>query len=101
MGLNTNDIHELDVPEEDRAHYSKKTIDIEFDYPIGREELMGIAYRTDFDLSNIARVSGKNMEYVDKIVKKNLFLMLLNQVLVWSVYLWLYYLLPILKYRRW
>lgn len=66
MGLNTNDIHELDVPEEDRAHYSKKTIDIEFGYPIGREELMGIAYRTDFDLSNIARVSGKNMEYVDK-----------------------------------
>lgn len=66
MGLNANDIHELDVPEEDRAHYSKKTIDIEFDYPIGREELMGIAYRTDFDLSNIARVSGKNMEYVDK-----------------------------------
>lgn len=66
MGLNTNDIYELDVPEEDRAHYSKKTIDIEFDYPIGREELMGIAYRTDFDLSNIARVSGKNMEYVDK-----------------------------------
>ena len=100
MGLNTNDIHELDVPEEDRAHYSKKTIDIEFDYPIGREELMGIAYRTDFDLSNIARVSGKNMEYVDKIVKKNLFLMLLNQVLAWSVYLWLYYLLPILKYKK-
>ena len=66
MGLNANDIHELDVPEEDRAHYSKKTIDIEFDYPIGREELMGIAYRTDFDLSNIARVSGKSMEYVDK-----------------------------------
>lgn len=70
MGLNIKDIHELDVPEEDRAHYSKKTIDIEFDYPIGREELMGIAYRTDFDLSNIARVSGKNMEYVDKISKE-------------------------------
>lgn len=70
MGLNIKDIHKLDVPEEDRAHYSKKTIDIEFDYPIGREELMGIAYRTDFDLSNIARVSGKNMEYVDKISKE-------------------------------
>lgn len=70
MGLNIKDIHELDVPEEDRAHYSKKTIDIEFDYPIGREELMGIAYRTDFDLNNIARVSGKNMEYVDKISKE-------------------------------
>ena len=70
MGLNIKDIHELDVPEEDRAHYSKKTIDIEFDYPIGREELMGIAYRTDFDLNNIARVSGKNMEYVDKSSKE-------------------------------
>ena len=70
MGLNIKDIHELDVPEEDRAHYSKKTIDIEFDYPIGREELMGIAYRTDFDLNNIARVSGKNMEYIDKISKE-------------------------------
>ena len=59
-------IHELDVPAEDRAHYSKKTIDIEYDYPIGREELMGIAYRTDFDLMNIQRASGKSMEYTIK-----------------------------------
>ena len=66
MGLRKEDIHELDVPAEDRAHYSKRTIDIEFDYPIGCEELMGIAYRTDFDLSNIQRESGKNMEYIVK-----------------------------------
>lgn len=63
LGLPQESIHELDVPETDRAHYSKKTIDIEFDYPIGREELMGIAYRTDFDLTNIQRASGKSMEY--------------------------------------
>ena len=63
LGLDSSRIHELNVPEEDRAHYSKKTIDIEYDYPIGREELMGIAYRTDFDLGNIQRVSKKNMEY--------------------------------------
>ena len=66
MGLKSEMIHELDVPEQDRAHYSKKTIDIEFDYPIGKEELMGIAYRTDFDLGNIQRASGKNMEYTVK-----------------------------------
>ena len=66
LGLNPDHIHELDVPAEDRAHYSKKTIDIEYDYPIGREELMGIAYRTDFDLMNIQRVSGKSMEYTVK-----------------------------------
>ena len=66
LGLRPEHIHELDVPAEDRAHYSKKTIDIEYDYPIGREELMGIAYRTDFDLMNIQRVSGKSMEYTVK-----------------------------------
>lgn len=63
LGLASENIHELDVPESDRAHYSKKTIDIEYDYPIGREELMGIAYRTDFDLMNIQKNSGKSMEY--------------------------------------
>ena len=66
LGLKREHIHELDVPAEDRAHYSKKTIDIEYDYPIGREELMGIAYRTDFDLMNIQRASGKSMEYTVK-----------------------------------
>ena len=66
LGLNSENIYELDVPAEDRAHYSKKTIDIEYDFPIGKEELMGIAYRTDFDLMNIQRVSGKSMEYTIK-----------------------------------
>ena len=63
LGLPTDMIHELEVPEDDRAHYSKRTIDFEFDFPIGREELMGLAYRTDFDLKNIHDNSGKNMEY--------------------------------------
>ena len=66
LGLPEGSVHELEVPAEDRAHYSKRTIDFEFDYPIGREELMGLAYRTDFDLGNIQRVSGKNMEYTVK-----------------------------------
>ena len=63
LGLPADMIHELEVPEDDRAHYSKRTIDFEFDFPIGREELMGLAYRTDFDLKNIHDNSGKNMEY--------------------------------------
>lgn len=66
MELPKDMIHELEVAPADRAHYSKRTVDVEFDYPIGREELMGIAYRTDFDLQNITRESGKNMEYRDK-----------------------------------
>ena len=66
LGLADDSVHELEVSEEDRAHYSKRTIDFEFDFPIGREELLGLAYRTDFDLGNIQRVSGKNMEYTIK-----------------------------------
>ncbi len=66
LGLPSDKVHELEVPEEDRAHYSERTIDFEFDYPIGRKELLGLAYRTDFDLGNIQRVSGKSMEYRPK-----------------------------------
>lgn len=63
LGLPEESVHELEVPAEDRAHYSKRTIDFEFDYPIGREEMMGLAYRTDFDLGNIQRDAKKSMEY--------------------------------------
>ncbi|HPG37307.1 glycine--tRNA ligase [Candidatus Saccharibacteria bacterium] len=66
LGLPEDKVHELEVPAEDRAHYSKRTIDFEYDYPIGREELLGLAYRTDFDLGNIQRASGKSMEYRPK-----------------------------------
>lgn len=66
LGLPEGSVHDLEVPEADRAHYSKRTIDFEFDYPIGREELMGLAYRTSFDLDNIAKASGKGMEYRPK-----------------------------------
>lgn len=66
LGLPAEKVHQLEVPEDDRAHYSKRTIDFEFDFPIGREELLGLAYRTDFDLGNIQRVSGKSMEYRPK-----------------------------------
>lgn len=66
IGLPKESLFELEVPAEDRAHYSKRTVDFEFNYPIGKEELMGIAYRTDFDLGNIQRASGKSMEYTDK-----------------------------------
>lgn len=66
LGLPADKVHELEIPEDDRAHYSKRTVDFEYDFPIGREELLGLAYRTDFDLQNIQRASGKSMEYRPK-----------------------------------
>ncbi|MBI2086835.1 MAG: glycine--tRNA ligase [Candidatus Zambryskibacteria bacterium] len=59
-------IIELDVTPEDRAHYSKRTIDFEFDYPFGRKELWGLAYRTDFDLKAHSAKSGISLEYFNE-----------------------------------
>lgn len=63
VGLDMEKVHELEVSEEDRAHYSKRTIDFEFDYPFGRKELYGLAYRTDYDLKKHMNSSGVSMEY--------------------------------------
>ena len=52
LGLDKENIHENDIAKDELAHYSKKTIDFEYDYPFGRKELYGLAYRTDFDLKN-------------------------------------------------
>ncbi|MEO6110113.1 MAG: glycine--tRNA ligase [Candidatus Saccharimonadales bacterium] len=66
LGLADENVHELEVGEGDRAHYSKRTIDFEYDFPIGKEELLGLAYRTDFDLMNIQNATGKGMDYTIK-----------------------------------
>ena len=52
LGLNPTHIHEFEVPADERAHYSKRTIDFMYDFPFGEKELYGLAYRTDFDLKN-------------------------------------------------
>jgi len=66
LGLPAEKIHEVEMGEEDRAHYSKRTIDFEYDYPFGRAEISGLADRTDFDLKNHQEKSGVNMEYRPK-----------------------------------
>ena len=70
VGIPQGMVHELEVPAEDRAHYSKRTIDFEFDYPFGRKELWGLAYRTDFDLSAHAQASGAELSYLDEETKE-------------------------------
>ena len=59
-------IHELEVAEADRAHYSKRTLDFEFEYPFGTKEIAGLAYRTDFDLKNHEQHSGAKLRYTPK-----------------------------------
>jgi glycyl-tRNA synthetase len=66
IGLTPSKVHELEIAPEDRAHYSKRTIDFEFDYTFGRKELYGLAYRTDFDLSAHAGLSKADLRYFDE-----------------------------------
>ncbi|MDP2665125.1 MAG: glycine--tRNA ligase [bacterium] len=66
IGIPQGMVHELEVLTEDRAHYSKRTIDFEFDYPFGRKELWGLAYRTDFDLSAHEANSKVELKYLDE-----------------------------------
>jgi len=65
LGINPKKIHEVEVAKEDRAHYSKRTVDFEYDYPFGKKELYGLAYRTDFDLKNHEKASGQDLKYRD------------------------------------
>ncbi len=65
VGIRKEGVHELEVAPEDRAHYSKRTIDFEFDFPFGRKELYGLAYRTDYDLSRHSEHSGVELTYFD------------------------------------
>ena len=62
VGIDAARTSELEVPDGERAHYSKRTIDFEFEYPFGKKELYGLAYRTDFDLSAHAKHSGASLD---------------------------------------
>ena len=52
IGVDSKKLYFHDIEKGELAHYSKKTIDVEFDFPFGRKELFGLAYRGDFDLKN-------------------------------------------------
>ncbi len=72
IGLDKEHVHELEVEAEDRAHYSKRTIDFEFDFPFGRKELYGLAYRTDYDLKKHQEHSKVSLEYLDEEAKEKI-----------------------------
>ncbi|MBA2713312.1 MAG: glycine--tRNA ligase [Rubrobacteraceae bacterium] len=67
LGLKEENLRRYEHPEEKLSHYSKRTVDIEYDYAsVGWSELEGIANRTDYDLKQHARYSGENLEYFDQ-----------------------------------
>ena len=70
IGISRASLHVRNVPDEERAFYSKGTYVIEYDFPFGQQELEGVAYRTDYDLSQHQKASGKSLEYFDEETKQ-------------------------------
>jgi glycyl-tRNA synthetase len=69
LGIDPDHMRRFDVPEDERAHYSAGTIDLEYKFGFqGNQwgELMGIANRTDFDLGSHTDASGTKMQYFDQ-----------------------------------
>jgi len=70
IGLSQSKIHKIEIDANDRAHYSARSVDVEFDFPFGQKELLGLAYRTDFDLSAHSHASGVVLSYFDEATKE-------------------------------
>ncbi len=70
IGLASERCHIIEHAPEKLSHYSKRTFDIEFDFPFGQKELYGCAYRTDFDLSQHEKFSGQKLRYRDPITNE-------------------------------
>src|SRR3989344_5385856 len=66
LGFSDDDIKQVEIPDGERAHYSKRTIDFHFKYPHKFDEIGGLAYRTDFDLKNHIENSGVDLSYLDQ-----------------------------------
>src|SRR5580765_5244929 len=71
-GLRRENLRLREHAKEELAHYAKRTVDVEYRFPIGWSELMGIANRTDFDLKQHSTWSGKSLTYFDEERKEHI-----------------------------
>ena len=65
LKLSPKNVVYKEISAEERAFYSKRTIDVEYQYPFGQKELYGLANRTDYDLSRHQEFSGEDLRYLD------------------------------------
>ncbi len=69
VGIPKAELHFLDVAKEDLAHYSSRTVDVEYRFPFSDpdfDELEGIAHRGCFDLTQHQEFSGQKLDYFDQ-----------------------------------
>src|SRR3989344_1580636 len=66
LGLKKENFKTVELPTEELAHYSKRTVDTYYNFPFGWDEIAGIANRTDYDLKNHIELSGADLKYKDE-----------------------------------
>jgi glycyl-tRNA synthetase len=72
LGVNAENLRWREHDEKERSFYSKKTEDLEYNFPFGFKELWGLAYRTDYDLTKHAEFSKKELSIVDPQTNKKI-----------------------------
>lgn len=70
LGLKPENVKTIELPKDELAHYSKRTVDTYYNFPFGWDEMAGIANRTDYDLKNHIDLSGANLQYKDEAAKE-------------------------------
>lgn len=65
LGIKPENLRWRTHTDEERSFYSKRTEDLEYKYPFGFKELWGLAYRTNYDLSQHEKFSGKELRVID------------------------------------
>lgn len=72
LGIKSENLRVREHDDKERSFYSKKTVDLEYNYPFGFKELWGLAYRTDYDLQQHINHSGKDLSYLDPVTNTKL-----------------------------
>lgn len=70
LGMKKENVKMVELPKDELAHYSKRTVDTYYKYPFGWDEMAGIANRTDYDLKNHIGLSGSNLKVKDEEAKE-------------------------------
>lgn len=73
LGIRKDNLRQRPHGKDELAHYAKACTDIEYNFPFGWSELEGIANRTDFDLRQHSRASGKDLQYFDPTAKEKFY----------------------------
>ena len=73
VGIDKSKLRFREHDEQERSHYSKRTVDLEYQFPTGFKEMYGLAYRGDFDLSNHSKHSGVALLFKDKETNEEFF----------------------------